>query len=490
MPEAPRQVCSIKKLPNELLSEIFVLTHTSHPRESPFRHPLFPKAQPITLGSVCRHWRFVAQSTKVIWQEFDYFPLDQLPDNILGSNDRDLAGLRERACTVLKRWLKLGCQTSSQTSGLRFSFRMVGSWYYTPLEVDLLRVLVGHSNYWISFVLEMDMQGRNSYANLEPLGEIRGKISRLEYLEITLKRNSFARKTPGYLIDAFEYAPKLNQFMSYGFWHAKRNFKLPWGQLERVVFRDRRRNDGYHVLSLATSASIVAIRTRAMGRVTDVYPQLTLPALKMLELGNDRGEGRILTSLNVPNLDCLMLLDYNCEESSVKHAHEMVVRSRCKITRLELEGAFFSSCNDILALLHSCDNSLRELSLDGILDGPPGQMEELVQTSDILSSLAKIVSLQSADTHLMDLQTLNLYLMIGMNTNSEGRFWLLYACEIFEAVARRNEVLKARGKGGLVLNLYLSGSAFPRSETDQLQSLWEELSKLGGAGYLNVGYDG
>ncbi|KAJ8095623.1 hypothetical protein PM082_023029 [Marasmius tenuissimus] len=490
MPEAPKQVCSMGKLPNELLSEIFVLTHASHPRESPFRHPLFPKAQPITLGSVCRHWRFVAHNTKSIWQEFDYFPLDQLPDHILGSDDSDLAGLRERAGTVLERWLKLGCQTSSQTSGLRFSFRMVGSWYYTPLEVDLLRVLVGRSNHWVSFVLEMDMQGRNCYANLEPLGGIRGKIPRLEYLEITLQGNSLARKTPGYLMDAFEYAPRLNHFMSYGFWHAKRDFKLPWGQFGLVVFRDRRRQDSYHVLSLATSASTVSLRTRPMGRVTDVYPELTLPALKTLELGNDRGEGEILSSLNVPNLDCLMLIDHCYGESSVRHAHEMVVRSRCKITALELEGAFFGSCNDILLLLHSCDSSLRELSLDGMLDGPPGQMEELVQTSNILSSLSTILSLRSTDTRLMNLQTLNLYLTIGINSESEGRLWLLYACEVFEAVARRNEVLIAQGKKVLVLNLYVSGLAFSRSELDQLRLSWEELSKCRGAGYLNVGYNG
>lgn len=75
----PDQSGTVLQIPFELLSDIFLLSLQAYP---PGSDSLRPNRPPWTLVNVCRHWRYVALSTPLLWASLPWLNTNSAPKKL------------------------------------------------------------------------------------------------------------------------------------------------------------------------------------------------------------------------------------------------------------------------------------------------------------------------------------------------------------------------------------------------------------------------
>ncbi|KAG7087089.1 hypothetical protein E1B28_013071 [Marasmius oreades] len=482
-------------LPPELLCEIFILAHASHPLTSIFRNPLHHLAQPLILRNVCKRWKFLAESTRLLWTQFE-ISLMTGPSLTCSSNLVPYRCL-EKAREMMKRWLKFACSNldldpdvTYRYPGLRFTFETggLGLSHGTPIERVILKVLTDFSPHWQHVTIRIPIIHMARYLDLSP---VRGRINRLESL--TLDGNdtySTSDAIPNKLLDLFEIAPRLARLSLDGFYDVA--LRMPFEQLKRVSIKDMNTLDSYHLLrgsaNSVETASVSPLWTH-MGR-SSTLPLVVLPRLTALQYINNgdtmqaiNWAKEIFRHLETPNLHTLILHD--CfHRSSYREAFKMVLRSqsKCSIKHIELRGIGGNEPSDIFSLLDFTTSSVEYLLVEGILGvvaSRPSRMyqqyvQELVTTTEVITHLA--AKIQSHRDGFVKLNGLVLKLTIH-----GGEVFIGISClrALYEAVLTRNKTKKDGNPVKLRLRIRISGSS-----DKFLQDMRRELEDV--AGGLNL----
>ncbi|KZP27044.1 hypothetical protein FIBSPDRAFT_928402 [Athelia psychrophila] len=183
---------SIRHLPEELLSYIFLLCLPVSRTESSFDIA----ASPLLFMRVCKAWRRCAMFSQALWTSFTIFSDHDLPPSFV----RTWMSHAGRSPLSPYLILKGGSQDKLAWSAVEEVIRYCARWQCLRVEstTDMLRHMVS----------------------------IRGRLSSLQYLHIGLDDTPNYRQT----IDAFASAPRLRvvRLLSYV---APSRLYLPWGQL-------------------------------------------------------------------------------------------------------------------------------------------------------------------------------------------------------------------------------------------------------------------
>ncbi|KAJ7625997.1 hypothetical protein FB45DRAFT_1030318 [Roridomyces roridus] len=168
----------IRRIPRELLSEIFLQPSLHCSPRYPFRAPRGTK----TILSVSHHWRETALSTAEFWAEFDVI----------------LHGNSNQAC-LLELYLERSKQFPLSISILAWR---TGIW-----DPRILQLLIGSCERWAHLRLTMD----SCYLPL--LSPLRGHLPLLLRLDLSLHKGRILLDTPQFSStaqpDAFEITPRL-----------------------------------------------------------------------------------------------------------------------------------------------------------------------------------------------------------------------------------------------------------------------------------------
>ncbi|KAF9258331.1 hypothetical protein L218DRAFT_738066 [Marasmius fiardii PR-910] len=367
--------CSINELfPPEILSEIFLLAHASHPPRSIARNPLHHLAQPLVLRSVCKDWKALAESTRALWTQFELAPKSRPSWAWTCFNARPY--LVQKAVGMMTRWLQFACPDQSSTPentyrypGLRFEFfsePSEGALTDPSVDEEILKVLRRVSPHWQYVVLRMPLQmSRHLYP-------VRGQVGRLETLALECPDSH--RSLPLTFVSAFEIAPRLKRVSINGFY--ENALQMPFEQLKRISVNDRNCYDSYHVLRRSASSVVTATISPC------TISQPSLPPLPVVELpklahlqyidhhlkASGTWGAEIFRYLVAPNLRTLILHDF-LDRSSYNEVFKMIQRSKAnQIRHLELRGLGGNSLPDTLNLLESTSESLEYLLVAGVLD--------------------------------------------------------------------------------------------------------------------------
>ncbi|KAJ8090110.1 hypothetical protein PM082_018693 [Marasmius tenuissimus] len=438
----------INHIPDEILSQIYTLAYVSSPQYSKSRNPLACEALPRIIRLVCKRWRVIAESTKPLWLEFEITP-DSKPGWVKTSSIFDSA---KRAHVMLEEWLRFACPEDGDSRGLRFLFE--ASTEFSPVEIEILIVLVEHSDCWQRACFDMLMRATVL------LGPIHGRLGRLESLDLDLQRDLVdeiaeidfgTRAFPASLAAALRYAPRLTRLSSYGFWEENDTIQinLPFHQLKHICVVDKRPLDSYHLLRRSAASVEIATITPISKDPAAIWPAQPLPdppvvrleALRRLMYLNDHDDtlgpkcGDIFRSLEVPNLQALILYD-PAGRSSYHEAFEMLLRSGCKtLKRLDMRGAYLNPLSDIVDLLDFTGDTLESLYVDGVLNTVFSQYRRQRGTGTTAAIIADLAT--RMEKGLMKLKKLNFRLKVS-NVEYLG---ILGFEKLFRAVLKRNETV-------------------------------------------------
>ncbi|KAK1229114.1 hypothetical protein PQX77_007846 [Marasmius sp. AFHP31] len=438
----------VNRIPDEILSQIYTFAYVSNPQYSKSRNPLCCDALPRIIRLVCKRWRVIAEYTKPLWLEFEITP-DSKPEWVKKSSIFDSA---KRARVMLDEWLRFACPEDGDSRGLQFLFE--ASTEFSPVEIEILIVLVEHSDYWQRACFDILMRATVL------LGPIRGRLGRLESLDLDLQRDLVdeiaeidfgTRAFPTSFAAALKYAPRLTRLSSYGFWEDNDTIRidLPFRQLKHICVIDKRPLDGYHLLRKSAASVEIATITPISKDPAAIWPAHPLPdppvvrleALRRLMYLNDHDDtrgpkcGTIFRSLEVPNLQTLILYD-PAGRLSYHEAFEMLLRSGCKtLKRLDMRGAYLNPMSDIVGLLDLTGDTLESLYVDGVLNTVFSQYRRQRGTGTTAAIVADLAT--RMENGLRRLKKLNLRLKVS-NVEYLG---ILGFEKLFRAILKRNEMI-------------------------------------------------
>ncbi|KAJ7133786.1 hypothetical protein C8R46DRAFT_1139793 [Mycena filopes] len=347
----------IRRLPRELLQDIFALCAPTPPRFFE-GYPSFAtdvnldriaQSHLLRLSRVCSSWHTTAMETPSLWTSVEVdLPLTEIGPYTLKALTRVLSRSLERSA---------GCPLSIHIRAKHAS--------------PLLDLLAQHSERWRTVDVFI------CHRSVAALSAVKGRLPLLERLQLGGCTSLRDR------LDIFEKAPRLSQAVFSKFGTAPR--KLPWGQLQRVtytnVYAPMPLNHGF--------AAMADCASECEWRIDNLHTsdlRLPLPVLRPISAGITRfslqlldrrdgalsGEilGAILRSLTLPRLSHLALESLHRRGGRPIHWPHAAFAS-------------FASASSLGTTLHS-------FSLLGVRITPP----DLV---DCLSSLPALTRLTLSD---------------------------------------------------------------------------------------------
>ncbi|KAK1229112.1 hypothetical protein PQX77_007844 [Marasmius sp. AFHP31] len=205
----------------------------------------------------------------------------------------------------------------------------------------------------------------------------------------------------------------------------------------------------YHLLRKSATSVEIATITPITKDPAAIWPAHPLPdppvvrleTLRRLMYLNDHDDtrgpkcGTIFRSLEVPNLQTLILYD-PAGRSSYHEAFEMLLRSGCKtLKRLDMRGAYLNAMSDIVGLLDLTGDTLESLYVDGVLNTVFAQYRRQRGTGTTAAIVADLAA--RMERGLRRLKKLNLRLKVS-NVEYLG---ILGFEKLFRAVLKRNEMI-------------------------------------------------
>lgn len=235
----------IERIPNELLSEIFV--HAIHSISSMAldpgcseRHDAMKCRRSILLpAQVCKRWRDVSISRGRSWS-FIYVPTSRRTIAFTSEMTR-LWLLRSDGCPL---HVMLGPRLASDL--LTFNDSSPSS------EGYIYKQIATHSDRWKSLVAK-----GLSFAQLSYLSDAQSRLPTLESLSISV----LDIPVP---INIFEFAPKLRHVIFHGSPHHSRiKFRLPWNQLSSLTLTFIEVSDMLNILRQCLNLEQCALKVRS-----------------------------------------------------------------------------------------------------------------------------------------------------------------------------------------------------------------------------------
>ncbi|KAF7312083.1 ABC protein [Mycena indigotica] len=303
--KAQRVLAPIRRLPPELLAEIFSMTMPPVYIRSGYI-PVGSNLSPWSLMHVCRHWRAVASSTPSLWEV-----IAMLYDK---SENEPVYPLR-----LLEAHLQLA-------RSLRIDF-----WAHDNEESERQKnafiLLAKHSEKWVELNIGMK-------AGLYPiLNGLCGRLNSLRKAWLRCDDDRGLVPSPPPIV-CFEGAPVLTDLglknMTY---HSQ--VAAPFRQLQRYYLR----TEWYghtHVLqdlSAVAEARIIVdvdhVSTNGLAR------RIHFPFLRRLSVSH----GAILDAIDAPELSQIALESYELERASlISSLNSLVAHSSCQLQRLAIYG--------------------------------------------------------------------------------------------------------------------------------------------------------
>lgn len=297
----------MRRLPTEIVSEIFLSSLTSEASDS-----LDAAKGPWRLGKVCSRWRRIVNSYPKFWSSL----IIEVDDIHLFTN----------AITMLETWLlrSRDCLLSIQLSS---SDSKAGH--------AILDLLTPHSIRWknVDFNIPLGMFLR--------LVNVKGRLPILEKLVI---RRACKDRQPMENIHAFEDAPLLRDLAIVNmFCFSSSHFKFikaPWSQLLRYEAADSSVEDHLQTLALTLNLTECIISSE-VNRFTDTHVSL----LKLRKI-SWIGAGLPSTNLTTPGLEEVRM---NCtnkrQEDAMRRLTTFVGQSRCSLKVLRIDMPVTRSTN-------------------------------------------------------------------------------------------------------------------------------------------------
>ncbi|KAF7980862.1 hypothetical protein HWV62_36525 [Athelia sp. TMB] len=343
-------ISSLRKVPNEILSEVFVHALPTFPFK------MSENQIPLLFERVCKRWKDISRSTPALWS---YISLEDHGRNI-GNIDRDLKYIS----TCLAR-----------SGEYPLSISLIGPTDFDPVtkypenRYPALVMLAAHSERWRRLTLRVPMEAARK------LEMVKGRLSLLSSLDLEIYNLVEADHTT--LFDAFSLAPKLRHLETSSMYFAHDVvttgvFSIPWKGLTSLVMDYRETEVIWGILLGCTSLVVLEaiIYPDHRAQVHDVKLQylrslsLTLPS-----------SSTMLSTLILPALThaCFMIenLDDDFEPEEAWHVYsgldKMLSRSRCVLLKLDLwDNANYFREWDFVECLEAVP-SLHELILCPIL---------------------------------------------------------------------------------------------------------------------------
>jgi hypothetical protein len=318
-------VAPIKRLPPEVLSEIFlhcIDTDSSDLHNERDLAPRLDKA-PLLLGSVCSRWRSISLSTPRLWASFALTVKRKY---------------RKNDMVLASTWL-----ARAGTCHLYISLAISGS--YQNCMRPLMEVFARHCEYWYDVHLSLPLHA------LRSLSAVKNRLPRLQRLHLSQSLDDS--------VDMFESAPQLRCFRLD--WSMKEmTIKVPWNQLRE--FRTGWCGvDDYLAFLRSTSNLEVLEAWLASVAPRHPHPPIQLPHLQSISLRGDVAYS--LDTLMLPNLRSLSIHTQDVIWTAVPQLTSIL--SQCSIESLSFNaGTHLPSEDDMIQVLRVCP-SLLKLSLLG-----------------------------------------------------------------------------------------------------------------------------
>ena len=334
-------VSPLRRLPREILSEIFYHTLPAFPFK------LFKDQSPLVLEHVCKQWWDVSRSTPALWS---HISLDLSKSNV----SRHI----QYAATCLAR---------SGECPLSISLGSGHRSHSVPSQHPVLAMLTSHSECWHTLHLKLPSE------LIRELSVVKGRLPMLRDLHIFVLDSDWNDHIPPF--DAFASAPKLRHFNASS--KMLRDIAIngaiviSWKDLTSLVLDERGCGDIWRILQYCTR--LVEIEaTFSINAGTEDYtlrlPQLKLMHLRSLSLSLPESSSS-LSTLTLPALEQAAFRFTTEFQGALDRSQFWHVRSGFDVLLSQ------SSCTLLKLSLHDKGNILTHGDLFGCLEAVPSLIE-------------------------------------------------------------------------------------------------------------------
>ncbi|KAJ7589859.1 hypothetical protein C8J56DRAFT_585988 [Mycena floridula] len=358
----------IRRLPREILSEIFLSFINEELEEDESKSSLDPLSTQWIIPRVSRHWRSVALSLSRMWSTIR-----------LNDEDFDIINLDDsgRQRTLLMLGVQL-CRSGSYQLSISIS-----SGLDTASSHPLLQLLFPTSCRWKDLLLLVPV------TFLPALGPIRGSLSSLHTLHIW--PHNFTEHSPiDQDIIAFEFAPNLTTLVGNPYIFLR--IVLPYAQITAYECKIGWTCSAYaSLLSFLSNLQRLEVDCSsndpldARHGITNTQKLVNLPRLYSAILDATLHSSADCSLLRRLSLPALTRLDIAVSES-VAELRAMLQRSRCSLVILELAVNDIPDDTSIVELLDETP-TLISLKVDSVEGFATKLVDDLIKNPSILPSL-------------------------------------------------------------------------------------------------------
>jgi hypothetical protein len=422
----------IRKLPPELLGEIFLFVSLNAILEWPGIPGVRGDVMPWVLCKICKYWRAVAISIPGLW-----------------SNIR-LNFQNSTRIEVAQHFLGL-CLPRSKNELLTLSLQAEDLSTVLPIWNTLLTL----SERW----KDISLKGNLFTKSQNYLTLAKNRVPNLRRLCIETKRfEDWGNLPPSWPLEAFEHAENLRELYMTHIVYPLQNVRVPWSQITHFTSKGSLFRNNEFTVIMRHMTNLVSFCTDRDGILEFVSTQpVLLPHLRKLSITNT---GPCISAtcrfLTVPNLEELSIIAVDLQFLA-EQVLEMIKRSRCQPKWLTLRSS---------------------LALDADVAG-----NENLNVYSVLSALPSVTRLELTVTsaNLFILQALAIHVPTTKRApllpNLDGLVledrWCTSAFEIANALSSR--VINNLRPGSLSISFRLLPPAAPKSyELDLLKGLAEK----------------
>ncbi|KAK0207205.1 hypothetical protein IW262DRAFT_1420857 [Armillaria fumosa] len=385
----------IRSLPDDLLVVIFQFASPNAACNDQF---------PWIATGVCRRWRAVAHSSRILWSQFSIGPfVEDPPHNYPRPPGASLLTVPEVetrfskgaiGCTITKSIINKALKYA-RGSPLTFSFNSLRAKRdRRKLIAEWFDIFINLAPRWkhVTLAIESPL--------IEKLPLIMGRLSMLETLDLYLRDDV---DLPPFAIEIFRMAPRLCKVVCRS---SSTEFIFPWKQLhEFSILSFPLSWDYYHqILCSGSNLEILDLQASGLwhagawgeintlgkrsGDTTD--PAAILPYLRVLKINS--GLSTLLGSFVIPKLTTVII--YGNGDNIISGLSSLIERSACVLRSLSF--TYLNCGADFIQLLRGCP-SLTSLNIDSFSD--PTFFDAMARSSSILPSLESFIIDGATITH-------------------------------------------------------------------------------------------
>ncbi len=378
----------IRSLPDDLLVVIFQFTSPNAAYNDQF---------PWIATGVCRQWRAVAHSSRILWSQFSIDPFVEDPPhrlpqtsifayygNAWGSShvasEVETKSKGAVGRTITKSIINKALEYS-RGSPLTLSFNSLkAKGDMSKVAAEWFDIFINLAPRWKHITLAIESPF------IEKLFLIMGHLSMLESLDVLLRDNV---DLPPFASEIFRLAPRLRKVVCRS---SFTEFIFPWKQLQEFSVNAFPLSWDYYHQILCSGSNLEILDLQACwgnfdtqgkrpGDNTD--PAITLPYLRVLKICS--GLNTLLDFVVIPKLTAVTIRGAGGDNVTPRLS-SLIERSACALRSLSFDYVDYNA--DFTQLLRTC-SSLTSLSIDSY-DGQ-ALFDVMARSSSILPSLESFI---------------------------------------------------------------------------------------------------